>query len=245
MILRQFRAEGISAFREYLAACRANPELECPRGLLDNDSLTDLVMPHIEVDDRKFVIRSEAAAYFADMLAPLPESFVMGSVGLWTWLSLFYFDSICPIQNGRRSIKSDYFYIYEPKNNRYFYRHLLSVAWRIQHVSSTSNRLLLCTPVSTLDQVTADVMQRLFLIRIPCIFEVLDFLYWDEKRGRARTGIVDPRITKPGDLRHRLPIRIRQLEKTYDLNSLKAEQLIELLGEEFKQGQIRTRSNRS
>ena len=34
---------------------------------------------------------------------------------------------------------------------------------------------------------------------------------------------------------HRFPIRIRQLEKTYDLVSLTADQLIELLGDEFRQ----------
>ena len=33
---------------------------------------------------------------------------------------------------------------------------------------------------------------------------------------------------------HRFTIRIRQLEKTYDLQSLTADQLIELLGNEFK-----------
>ncbi len=39
----------------------------------------------------------------------------------------------------------------------------------------------------------------------------------------------------PGDLRNRFPIRIRQLKKTYDLLSLNADQLIELLGDEFQQ----------
>ena len=36
-----------------------------------------------------------------------------------------------------------------------------------------------------------------------------------------------------GNLVHRLPNRIRQLEKTYDLHSLTADQLLSLLGEEF------------
>jgi hypothetical protein len=35
---------------------------------------------------------------------------------------------------------------------------------------------------------------------------------------------------------HRLPIRIQQLEKTYDLQSVSAEQLLELLGDEFSNG---------
>lgn len=76
-------------------------------------------------------------------------------------------------------------------------------------------------------------MKRLFLTRIPCIFEVLDRVYWDESRARARTGVVQGTV-KPGDLRHRFPIRIRQLEMTYDLFSLIANQLIELLGREFQ-----------
>jgi hypothetical protein len=40
---------------------------------------------------------------------------------------------------------------------------------------------------------------------------------------------------RPGDLRHRLPARIRQLEVTHDLTNLTAEQLLNLLGDEFRQ----------
>ena len=67
------------------------------------------------------------------------------------------------------------------------------------------------------------------------MFEVLDRLYWDEDRGKARVGVVGQQV-RPGDLMHRFPLRIRQLERTYDLLSLNADQLIELLGDEFQQG---------
>ena len=56
--------------------------------------------------------------------------------------------------------------------------------------------------------------------------------HWDERQKRPRSGITGNKIVA-GNLRHRLPIRIAQLEKTYDLMSLNADQLIELLGEEF------------
>jgi hypothetical protein len=46
------------------------------------------------------------------------------------------------------------------------------------------------------------------------------------------------RITA-GNLTHRLPQRILQLEKNYDLVDLSADQLIELLGEEFCVGRPR------
>jgi hypothetical protein len=91
---------------------------------------------------------------------------------------------------------------------------------------------MLCSPVNILDNMTDRVMQRLYVTRIPCIFEVLDRLYWDKDAGRPKRGVASDK-PKKGDLRHRLPIRIRQLEKTYDLYSLNADQLLELLGEEF------------
>lgn len=101
-------------------------------------------------------------------------------------------------------------------------------------ISPQHNRIMLDTPISTLERVTELVMQRLYFTRIPCFFEVLDSLYWDPTRKRCRVGIVDPRKVVAGDLLHRLPTRIQQLQKTYDLQSLTANQLLELLGEEFQ-----------
>ena len=74
-------------------------------------------------------------------------------------------------------------------NSRHFYRHLLFISWQIIQVAPKHNRLFLGSSVSTLDKVTTEVMKRLYLTRIPCIFEVLDRLYWDESRGRLRPAL--------------------------------------------------------
>ncbi|MDA8564074.1 hypothetical protein N9L06_06440 [Mariniblastus sp.] len=92
---------------------------------------------------------------------------------------------------------------------------------------------MLRSKVNVLDKVTTEVMKRLYLTRIPAIFETLDRLYWDEESNGPKVGIVSPNKIAKGDLAHRLPIRLRQLEKTFDLYSLSAHQLIELLGDEF------------
>ena len=108
------------------------------------------------------------------------------------------------------------------------------LAWRVVKLSPIHNRLFLDRPLATLDKMTSEVFKRLYSTRIPCIFEALDRLYWDETSGHARAGMVSPGTVKPGDLIHRLPIRIRQLKRTYDLVSLTADHLIDLLGAEFK-----------
>jgi hypothetical protein len=202
---------------------------------LEDDTLTDCLTESITVESKQFEIRREAAEYLRTLLAPLPDDDVAQNAGLWTWLSLFYFDQVCPRKNGRRNVKKDYYYVFEPRNSRRFYRHLLFIGWHAVRVASPFDRLFLCNPVSSLDMVTEKVMERLYLTRIPCVFEVLDQLYWDEDHRRSRVGIADQQSVRPGDLTHRFPIRIRQLEKTYDLYSLSAEQLIELLGDEFQQ----------
>jgi hypothetical protein len=232
--LREFRASGIEAFRRLLENWRENSANSTPDGLLEEETATELVRPSIEVERRDFATKAQAAAYLSEILAPLPDREVATNAGLWTWLACFWFDTICPIREGRRRVKNDAYYVYEPNNPRRFYYHLLYLPWHIVHVAPTYNRLLLCGSLATMDEIAAEVMKRLYLLRIPCIFEVLDRLYWDEERRCPRRGIIPRHEARPGDLRHRLPLRVRQLEMTYDLQSLNADQLIELLGEEFQ-----------
>jgi hypothetical protein len=235
MIVRQFNKDGIAAFRKFLAEARHEPQSSVPRHFLEDDALTEKVTPNITVESKHFETRRKAADYLTRVLAPLPDDDVKQNAGLWTWLTLFFFDEVCPVRGGVRSVRNDYSYVFEPKNPRHFYRHLLFIAWYAARVAKPHDHLFMNAPLSSLDKITEEVMKRLYLTRIPCIFEVLDRLYWDEGRGKARRGIVDFRNVKPGDLVHRFPIRIRQLEKTYDLVSLTADQLIELLGDEFQQ----------
>lgn len=234
MIVRQFRPDGIQEFRNFLARARANPAEPLPTGVLEDDSLTEVISPKLEATSEAFATKGDAARYLKNLLSPLSAPEASENAGLWTWLTLFYFEQVCPARAGKRSVKNDYHYVYEPKNSRHFYRHLLFISWRVLIVAPEDHRLFLTSRLSTLDKVTTEVMKRLFLTRIPCIFEVLDRLYWDGTRGKARAGIVGQEV-RAGNLTHRFPVRIRQLEKTYDLLSLDANQLIELLGDEFQQ----------
>lgn len=235
MIVRKFNGKGIAAFRGYLANWRENPELAVPRQMLEDDELTDGLSTSLEVAAQKFVSKADAATYLSQLLGALPEQSVAENDGLWTWLTLFFFEEVCPSENGRRVVKNDYHYVFEHRNSRHFYRHLLFIPWRVKCIARNHDRLILSSPLKTLDKVTTEIMKRLFLTRIPCMFEVLDRLYWDASKGAPRRGIASPGTIKPGDLYHRLPAKVRQLEKTYDLHSLNANQLIDLLGNEFRQ----------
>lgn len=232
MKLRRFNHSGVDAFRRRLSELRQAPATAAPLELLDDERLTEVMVPELQIEGSVFETRREAANYLSMVLQGLRPEQVAVDAGLWTWLSLLFFDSVCPVVDGQRVVRNDYHYIFEPRNSRHFYRHLLFIAWQILRLAPRWNTLLLRSRPSSLDKITTEVLKRLYLTRIPCIFEVLERLYWDPERRRPRAGITGSRVTA-GNLTHRLPLRISQLEKNYDLVDLNAEQLIELLGEEF------------
>lgn len=234
MRLRQFNEEGVKAFHTFLTTCRETPDSPVPWGLLEDARYSAEVVPAVNVERRGFADRAEAASYLSNALAGVPESILLENRGLWTWLTLLYIDSVCPANAGRRNVRSIEFYVFYPKDSLRAYYHLLYVPWRIVRMAPEYCRLFLTGPVSQQNEVTRLVMKRLYLLRIPCIFETLDRLYWDATTNRPRRGIVSKDRVEPGDLRNRFPIRVRQLERTYDLVSLSADQLLELLGEEFR-----------
>ncbi len=233
--VRSFNEAGIKAFQDYLKCIRDGQHGPNVIDLLDDASLLSNENKYrsVTVESRRFTSRREAADYFHNKFKNVSAESLRKDAGLWTWLSLFYFDQVCPDVDGRKTVRNDYTYIFMPDQSRYFYRHLLFVAWYAKHVSPVHNRLFLDTTLHQLDKFTQDVLKRLYLTRIDCIFEVLDRLYWDRDLNRPRRGVNSPRKVVAGDLVHRFPTRIRQLEKTYDLLSLTASQLIDLLGEEF------------
>lgn len=201
---------------------RQNPEAEVPTDLLEHSQLTEVVSPEILIAVEYFQTKGEAARYLSARLGKTRAEEIATDAGLWTWLSVPYFDSLCPVLNGSRVVKNDYYYVFEPKNSRHFYRHLFFVSWQLLQLAPVHNNLFMRTRLSSLDSITTEVMKRLYLTRLRCIFEVLERLYWDPVRRKPRSGITGSKVIA-GNLRYRRPQRISQLEKTYDLMSLNAD----------------------
>jgi hypothetical protein len=233
--VRSFTDKGLEVAKQFLDELRECKTQVTIEQILSDETLVIKPYPGITIEQRQFSNRRRAANYFHERFALIPADKVRREAGLWTWLTFVYFDQVCPVTDGQRKVRNDYTYIFMPGSSMYFYRHLLFIAWYALHIAPEHNRLCLDTSLHSLDKATVEILKRLYLTRIPSIFEVLDRLYWDTTRKRPRKGIVSPGKPAPGDLVHRLPTRIRQLEKTYDLQSLSADQLLELLGDEFCQ----------
>ncbi len=233
-VLRRFNDEGIAAFRRYLHQLRENPSLQPPFQLLDDTALTNAVSGVGQLTRPGFSTKRQAAVYLQRLLAPIDSRGLFKDVGLWTWLALFFFDDVCPSNRGKRQAADVAHYIFDAGNYRRYYKHLLAMPTQVLQLAPHHNRLFLDMPLPVLGQVMERMAARLYLMRIPCVPEVLDTLYFDVPRGKQKRNVANPnQRARAGDLANRFPIRIRQLQKTYDVYSLGASDLIRVLGAEF------------
>jgi hypothetical protein len=122
--VRTLSVEGIKSFREFLNQLRAGENSLPPLELLEAEQHSEPFPADIEVDNRSFVSRLEAAEYLTTKFGGIRD--VHYNSGLWTWLTLFYFDQVCPPNEiGNRKANEEARYIPGSGSWRY-YRHLLA-----------------------------------------------------------------------------------------------------------------------
>jgi len=233
--LRSFNEDGLRAWRDWLDEYKSKTvEIDPPWQLLEDPALTRRVASSV-LDRCGFTTKRDAAEYLHRALDPLQLDGLLEDQGLWSWLGLYFFDDLCPVNaKGRRRINAAPHYIYEYANAKRSYRHLLATPYRILKEMPDHNRIFLDAPVSKHGDVIEQLMGRLYLIRLPGIRSAIDRLYFDESTGRIKKGMLSTKSPRKGDLRNRLKDRIRQIQLTYDLQALSGDQFIELLGPEFQ-----------
>jgi hypothetical protein len=221
--------EGIKRFREFLNQLRAGDNSPPPLELLDGGQHSEAFPADIEVDNRNFASRLEAAEYLTTKFGDIRD--VHYNSRLWTWLTLFYFDQVCPPNKiGNRKVKEEARYIPGSGSWRY-YRHLLAGPFRIYQLHGQQSKLFLKGPLDELPDFTEQLSSRLGLITNRAIVETATDLYFDSQNDRPKRGAASTK-SKPGTLRRFVDL-MRQLDLTYDLYSMDHNELLKLLPKEF------------
>jgi len=233
-ILRRFNSAGIAEFVRRIETLRAGGEAEIDDAFVTDAKFTEPVVPEVPIERPAFKTKRDAGAYLSERTRAARAVHGDDDRGLWTWLSAWHWDAVCPVrEDERRKVLGTYNYVFGFSNSQNTKKHLIRVGVVVWE-AWPNTRLLLDSPPWTLNQVVQTVITSMLLSRIPAMGDLVDMLYRDPHRNAAKPGIIDARVTKPGDLVNRLPARIRQLEVTHDLTNLTAEQLLNLLGDEFR-----------
>ena len=100
---------GIREFREYLAHLRENGRTPPPEELLTDPSCSrPFGLGVVIVEPREFANRRIFAEYINERFRAAGVFEGVDEPGLWEWLSLFYFDAVCPSSaNGIRTPGAD------------------------------------------------------------------------------------------------------------------------------------------
>jgi hypothetical protein len=236
MELRKFTDRGLERFRGYLHALAEGSGEPPPLNLLSDPEFSRQAAEQVQIDQKQFRSGLELAAYLDHVLEPYPQwpDTVVADTHLWSWLSLFYFDQVCPVNDkGKRKPGRDYRHILEP-GYPYGHRHLLAGAYLVCTVygwGEELSKLLLHGPVSMESQLHHEIATRQSLITNRGIMEALHILYFDKSKNKPKRGPLMSR-SAPGSLYRFIDV-VQQLDVTYDLYSMSGAEITDILPAEF------------
>jgi hypothetical protein len=227
--VRSLNARGSEQFRGFLQQIRDGAEFRANPSVLYADDTSTRLTRSIEIEPRTFVSKYDAAEYLARVLSDVPAS--ADDVGLWSWLALYYFDQLSPLDaGGKRRPREDYHYIPSTQSGWHRDRHLLAGPYKLFTLHGENARLLLHPPVHQHGAFVYDLGFRRELITNKGLIEAIDLLYWDAKRARPKRGATT--TSRPGNLRRLITV-VQQLDFNYDLHGMRAEEILQLLPPEF------------
>lgn len=233
MNLRRFNADGVSAFAIYRARLALEPSLPPPLELLDDPALTEGLPGEIEVPPRSFANRLEAGQFLNELIERAAINLPERDQGLWSWLTLFYFDEVCPADgNGKRSPKHEARLLPILDNHQRFYRHLLLGPFLIvrAHRDNPQRAIaMLCKPLDEPGEIAEQLASRKELVTNRAVAEAATQLYYDPAKASFKRGA-------GSDVRgaaRRLATLLNQLDLTWYLYGLSSAELLHLLPKEF------------
>jgi hypothetical protein len=233
MILRQFNAAGIAAFRGYLDQLTINPALEPPRSLLEDASLTEKMPEPVEVGPVAFPRRLEAGQQLLSWVEESGRRVPECDAGLWTWLSLLLFDVVCPPDgSGLRKPGKYNRHVAEVDNWQKRHRHLLLspfLVYRAHRDQPERALSLLCQPVHRPGDVVTQITERQEYWSNKGVVETATGLYIDFKTGAQRVGAQNK---NKGGAR-RFADLLNQLDLNWYLYGMSGGELLAFLPKEF------------
>lgn len=168
-----------------------------------------------------------------------------GHDSLFSWLALVFLPSLCRrTKSGTADTGKMYRYVLS-RSSSDFYRHLVACPYWLYRRYGTTARIFLVQEAYVMPDVVEQIASRPSLIDSPGVVRLIDRLYWDNKTDSPVEGFTTTtRLESPppgyakaspnsGTLRA-LEWTLGQLQCTYDLRSMSADQIMAKLPKEFR-----------
>jgi len=231
MKLRRFRRDGIDAFADYRTRLAREPNLPPPRDLLTDSSITEELSGQVE--SQEFENRLEAGRYLNSLFEAIKYEQPERDRGLWTWLTLLYFDAVCPADGeGRRNPQDEARLLPFLDNHQRFYRHLLLGPYLIVRAHHKNPELALAflkQPLWKPGEIVEQLASRKELVTNPAVAEAATRLYFDPITNAFKRGSGSKTRGAP----RRLASLLNQFDLTWYLYGMTTDEILGLLPKEF------------
>ena len=231
--LRRLNNNGIEIFISYIESLALNPLDEVPYEILTDPTTSETIEPEILIEKREFPNRFAAAEYLYQRLGKAEINSIARDRGLWAWLSLMYFDQLCPKDNnGKRKIGELARLIPAVGDFRKYYRHLLAGPFSIYRTyrdNPDRAYALLSNPLHQPGEIAEQLSAYQQIVTNAAIIEAATILYIDKETMQSKRGAGGK---GPGSAR-RLPNFWSQFDVTWDLYSMTSNEILDMLPHEF------------
>lgn len=231
--IRRFNELGIEKFRTLLQEVRDGEADSVPDSFVTDGYSCEIINAEIIIERKKFDSKNEIIRYIYDKISHIPGRNLLYDAGLWSWLSAFYFDSICPERSdGKRKVGEDSRYILNSEEWNKYYRHLLASPTRLlKELDDLAKIYLAGTPDKNGD-LHESLASRQEIATCKGVIEAATALYWDKEKNKIKVGARNK--DGKGVLRRFTTSTIPQFQMTYDLNSMSGREIIQLLPKEYE-----------
>lgn len=227
---RRLNEQGLNAFQKHIQELVNGAKQNTPTFLLTDFRYSEPLDVVVEVEPRDFQTRYELGQFMSEALKDVPYQTIMGDIGFWSWLALYWFDQLCPAQaNGERKPSKPYNYILSPNYN-HRPRHAIYTTWMlVKHYGDTALFLLSKKP-NERGELIEQLASRQYLISCRGVIETAKELYYDPERKTFKRGATSQ--NRQGNIRRYIAY-LQQLDLTYDLGTIDSEVLLDMLPDEY------------
>ena len=235
--VRELTPEGIAYAKSLLNDVRQGHATNVPNDLLTDDHYAKPTSTECFIKERPFSTRRDAGKYLSQALNPLGIGNVHRNFQLWSWLGMFYFDSLVERDTQSRiRIKNlpDYaFVIVENQTDmRDVLAHRLMLAWETYELHGEDFAAwMLNQPVMSIGALGGRLIRSQQRFSSHGIVKLIGMLYINPQSGALKRGAGNHDAI--GGIR-RLNDVLDQLYMTYDVYGMSAEKLLALLPDEFR-----------
>jgi len=231
MLVRRLNPSGTEQFATFLSLIREDANVDPPKELLTDPGHSTPLDVEVDAEPRRFHSRFEVGEHLARILRG-DSATLRNDAGFWNWLSLCWFDELCPHVHDQRQPGEQARWIVELENPRKACRHFLAGPFQIYWAHRDNPRRalsLLCGSLSQPGPLVTAIAAKPSLVTCRAVVGAATRLYYNHATGKNRTGLT---AKTPGSPKRFADI-LSQLDLTWDLHSLSVEELLDLLPPEF------------